>query len=56
MAALKPTGNTEFITILEHTDFPVISVLAQTPQLEDTAIQTVHNIGTRLTPHQQALL
>lgn len=36
--ALKPKGNTAFITILEHMDFPFISVLAQTPQLEDTAI------------------
>lgn len=36
--ALKPKGNTAFITILEHMDFLFISVLAQTPQLEDTAI------------------
>lgn len=54
--ALKPKGNTAFITILEHMDFPFISVLAQTPQLEDTAIWTVHDTGIGLTPHQDALL
>lgn len=56
VAALKLKGNIESITILEHMDFPFISVLAQTPQLEDTAIRTVHDIGIGLTPHQEALL
>lgn len=37
VATLKSKGNMEFITILERTDFPFISVLAQTPQLKDTA-------------------
>jgi len=37
-AALKPKGNTGFITILEHAEFPFLCVLAQTPQLEDAAI------------------